>query len=140
MPNPTNEHFKIYGLVDPGAGFAIFYVGVTSQTLIRRLQRHRSGASSGEEGPVYEYITHMLKYGIEPQIVELPHYPGQTWGEAERFWIELLWAMGHRLVNESAGGPGTARAVPDEVRAKISAGVKSSLSAQASQHRPDTAQ
>jgi hypothetical protein len=97
----------IYVLKDPDT-MEIRYVGVTSQTLNRRLSVHIN-KSPNLKTHVARWITKLLNNGKEPIIEEIEHNETDTivWGrEQEEYWIAEYRKQGKRLCNHLSGGYG----------------------------------
>lgn len=96
----------IYGLIDP-RDQQLRYVGKTITTLAARLRQHVSDAIRGRVSiKRFTWIRELALDSRAPEIVELESVDGDSWREAEQFWISYYRFIGARLVNATNGGDG----------------------------------
>lgn len=96
---------SVYGLCDPQTQ-ELKYVGVTRETLHRRLSRHVNKGAKGKR--VWEWIYSLVSIGVRPEIFEIEQVEESEWQSAERFWISYFKYIGASLVNGTSGGNGNA--------------------------------
>lgn len=99
--------FKIYKLITPDTN-KIFYIGLTKQTLKRRLSKHIQDSSSLKEVNVekMKIIRSLLLSGLKP-IIELIEECGEDQkiaGDREIFYIAEFRKQNFPLTNISDGG------------------------------------
>jgi hypothetical protein len=95
------------GKIDPDTIGVIGYVGVTTQTLDKRLNQHISEASKGKGGAKkHAWIADILQAGQHPIIIELDRCGGEEWPDREQFWVSLFRSRGYVLTNTTDGGVG----------------------------------
>lgn len=107
-------HGYVYGLADPLYPHQIRYVGITKQTLSRRLDGHLR--SAGDHPPVRRWIRDLREEGRRPLILELEELDEDEVAlrTAERKWIVRLWSP--LLLNRTSGGNGrTGRRSPETI-------------------------
>lgn len=92
----------IYGLRCPILK-EIRYIGATSQSLARRLQKHMADS---RETPKGLWIRKLKQNGLGPEIVEIKVCKESEWEDQERYYIKIFRTRGH-LLNVVAGGMGT---------------------------------
>lgn len=106
----------IYALIDKRNG-ELFYVGLTSSTLDRRLKRHFSCATKPQPGTNRKlYYTKCAKYIREAtpsnvRLVVLGEHPVQELPDREIKWVSLFKELGVPLTNMTKGGEGTNGAI-----------------------------
>src|ERR1017187_7152861 len=107
---------RIYGLYDQTG--EVRYVGKTNISFTRRLNEHWLCR--------LKKLTHKDKWlsslSEKPIIVEIEVVPdGESWQEAEQFWIGCFRDLGYRLTNGTDGGDGRSKfKTTEETKRKIS--------------------
>lgn len=82
------------------------YVGLTTTSMRRRTQQHFKKAAADVKNPFYDWLRKHDESEIFVQSLEVvTSYPADL-GVAEKRWIELFHAEGHRLLNLTEGGLG----------------------------------
>lgn len=104
----------IYGLVDPRTGM-LRYVGVTRQTVKRRLTDHIKRSRNGEATYRSNWIRSVLDEGLEPQTIVLEVTEDR---DREIIWIAFFRSRGCELTNSTDGGEGVIN-LPEEIREQI---------------------
>lgn len=109
------QRYTIYALRDPRCD-EIRYVGITRQTVQKRLTAHLKDARNGAQWHCARWLKQLLGEGLRPQVEIL-----ETTSHADReiFWIAHYRAQGCRLTNATSGGVSGYCHSP-EARAKIS--------------------
>jgi hypothetical protein len=95
----------IYGFRAPESD-EIRYVGMTSTTLSKRLRQHLKRARSGAKTPFYDWLRKQDPDNVQMQPIEPVRGALADLAQAERNWIAILRAQGHRLLNLTDGGLG----------------------------------
>ena len=110
-----NLCYTIYALRDP-RDQEIRYVGITRQTIRRRMNSHLRNARKGATWHSAQWMRQLLRENLLPlvEILEKTNDP-----EREMFWIAYCCAQGYRLTNKTSGGISGYRHTT-EARAKIS--------------------
>jgi hypothetical protein len=109
----------IYILRDPHGG--VRYVGVTHQTVQKRLSSHLSKARSGAQSHLMNWLRSLLAIGSTPAVAVIETGCGSEWGAAEVRWIKHYRELGAALVNGTDGGEGCpGHLVSAEAREKVS--------------------
>jgi group I intron endonuclease len=114
----SREMAYIYTLSDPETGF-VRYVG-KSFNIKQRLYYHIYDADKSNTRK-NAWVRSLTNRGLTPTIEvieELPNSCVEEWGEAEKFWIASLKAMGCKLTNSDDGGL-LGRRPSEETRKKI---------------------
>lgn len=94
----------IYTLSDPRTN-EVRYVGKATD-LVARVRGHIKDKANTHK---VHWIRKLIREGVKPKIEALETFidpTGETWEEAERFWIETLRFYGARLTNAKEGGIG----------------------------------
>ena len=107
------EVVSIYSLLDPRDN-AIRYVGATSTSLSRRLNRHidaarnRARRKSKNKAPeeLSRWILSLLSENLRPIALPLEVLPKEAAPQAEVRWIAEKRRLGCSLLNITIGGPG----------------------------------
>ena len=107
--------YNIYALRDPRNG-EIRYVGITKQTVKKRLIAHLRTARSGAQWHSARWLAQLLEENLRPQIEILERTDD---AEREIFWIAHSIAAGYMLTNATSGGI-SGYHHSTEARAKIS--------------------
>jgi hypothetical protein len=112
---------RIYTLHEPGG--ELRYVGKTIHSLSKRHRLHITNARRGGLGYLGAWIRKLLRFGLEPEIRLLQVVVGDSWPQAEKYWIDYFRTLGCPLVNLTEGGDGHPGHHPsEETKAKIAAG------------------
>jgi hypothetical protein len=105
----ARETSYIYCLTDP-IDKRIKYVGKTnlpSRRILQHIQdgKNYKGSVNGRNAPTKAaWIAHLLKKGLEPQIVILEEVPRSRWESKEKEWISKCKEAGCTLFNKAPGG------------------------------------
>jgi hypothetical protein len=111
----------IYGLVCPKTN-EIRYVGKTKQTLKKRLQQHLWVGNKKHNPHKYNWINQLKNDNLKPIIIKIELCNKNNWVEREKYWISQY----NNLTNLTQGGE-EGLFFSDEIRKKISEGVKNNL-------------
>lgn len=98
---------NIYTLHDPCG--ELRYVGKTIHTVEKRLRLHLSNARRFDPKQSYvgNWLRSLMARGFVPEARLLQTVSGDSWAEAEKYWIFHFRTEGCRLVNLAEGGQGT---------------------------------
>lgn len=115
------QRASVYCLKDPRT-MQIRYVGITSESLDRRLTNHCSAAKRNPTRPVCAWINHLAADQMVPLIEALEEVSsGEEAYAREVHWISTLRAEGKPILNCTDGGLGWAgHTHSPEARRKIS--------------------
>ena len=96
---PASEKYTIYGMIDTRLSDCfraeLFYIGCTTQTMVKRLAHHVKPTTSSRRA-VKERIREILDAGMRPAMVILERTDDPA---RERVWIEYFIAQRMPLVN-----------------------------------------
>lgn len=97
----------IYGLIDPRTN-ELRYVGKTLQKTNYRLRHHiRRALATPALNLVSGWINDVMSSGRSPEIFIIEYVCGQSWQDAEQFWIAYWRFVGADLLNMTKGGGAT---------------------------------
>lgn len=117
MDHPNTRRATIYALLDPREELSLSnarYVGLTRQSIDKRLAQHISEAKAGGSLYRHRWIRVLLANGTAPVVFPLEaDIPATEGGDREKFWIAALKGLGCRLTNVTAGREST---LPRRVR------------------------
>jgi len=122
----------VYGLRGIGDS-NVRYIGVTTNSLRKRLTDHKSSArTQGFNYPLHKW---MRDCNFNVEIFEIETIDSEIRFDREMYWISEMRKNGHTLLNITDGGSGTTGwKMPEEVREKLSRRAKGRPSAFKGRH------
>lgn len=115
----ADKMVRVYALIDP-TNNEMFYIGVTTRLLSRRLGSHVNDGRFPKSGSRRcDRIGRILALGAKPVAVEIEQVEPRCWPEAEEFWIAYFRSIGVELTNIGTGGPGAKGAIQSDVTQKL---------------------
>lgn len=128
-----NEVVYIYVLIDPRTS-EIRYVGKTNNPK-KRLGHH---CAVYRDGLYYKerWIRDLRVHNLKPIMEVVDECNSINWEEREKYWIQCYRDLGYRLTNLTSGGYES----NDEIRKKISAGLRGKVSSEQKKLRSSLSQ
>lgn len=120
MDDSCNKPWEVYALIDPRDN-KVRYVGVTTQGIKKRFNEHNKQVRDGELTYKANWIRSLWRNGLNPKIAVLESGYGDSFRDAEIWWIQFFRDFGVELTNLTDGGDGAwGRVHSAEARLKMS--------------------